>query len=242
VAEATSAHISAGISAAIDWSQGYGYHFWRGRQGFRGDGAFGQYCVVVPKQATVLAMTAGLVDAPEPMEFLWEHLVPAMTAGALPADEPARQALAEKCASLAVRPVPGQAVSPMAALISRQTYRADQNELGLTSLVFTFGAAVGTLKLQTAEGEQVLPVGFGSWQRGETSLFNDSELNGQTAVFTNGAWTADDRLTVVIRLAEGPPCHWLNFHFAGDKLFVEGRLSGSLDGPKPWLLTACSQP
>src|SRR5665811_1499645 len=29
-----------------DWSQGYGFQMWRSRHGWRGDGAFGQLCLV----------------------------------------------------------------------------------------------------------------------------------------------------------------------------------------------------
>ena len=46
------AHVSNGDpAAASDWTQGYGFQFWRGRHGsFRADGAFGQLCVVLPEQ------------------------------------------------------------------------------------------------------------------------------------------------------------------------------------------------
>ena len=40
-----------------DWSQGYGFQFWMARHGFRGDGAYGQFCVVLPEQDVVLALT-----------------------------------------------------------------------------------------------------------------------------------------------------------------------------------------
>jgi CubicO group peptidase (beta-lactamase class C family) len=242
VAEATTARVSTGTGAGPDWAQGYGYQIWRSRHGgFRGDGAFGQYCVVMPEQDAVLAMTAAVVDMQPPLDLLWELLLPAFAAGPLPDDRPAQQALAEKCAGLALHLPPGQATSPLAAQVSGRTYRPNENERGLTSLAFTFGSAGATLKLQTAEGEQVLPVGFGSWQRGETSLFNDSELQGQTPVFVSGIWTAEDRLTVVIRLVNPPPYHTLDFHFAGDRLFIDGRLTASLDGPKWWQLTARNQ-
>ena len=29
-----------------DWRQGYGFQFWMSRFGYRGDGAFGQLCVI----------------------------------------------------------------------------------------------------------------------------------------------------------------------------------------------------
>ena len=33
-----------------DWRQGYGFQFWLARHGYRGDGAYGQFCVVLPEQ------------------------------------------------------------------------------------------------------------------------------------------------------------------------------------------------
>ena len=42
-----------------DWDQGYGFQFWRCRHGaYRGDGAFGQFCIVLPEQDAVVAITA----------------------------------------------------------------------------------------------------------------------------------------------------------------------------------------
>ena len=42
-----------------DWCAGYGYQFWMNRRGgFRGDGAFGQLCVVLPENGIATAVTA----------------------------------------------------------------------------------------------------------------------------------------------------------------------------------------
>ena len=50
-----------------DWDQGYGYQFWRCRHSaYRGDGAFGQYCIVMPEQDAVLAITSGVKDMQGP--------------------------------------------------------------------------------------------------------------------------------------------------------------------------------
>jgi hypothetical protein len=43
----------------IDWQQGYGFQFWRcTHNAYRGDGAAGQLCVVIPDQDAVIAITA----------------------------------------------------------------------------------------------------------------------------------------------------------------------------------------
>jgi CubicO group peptidase (beta-lactamase class C family) len=243
VTEATTAHVASDVGAGIDWSQGYGFQFWRSRHGgYRGDGAFGQYCLVMPEQAAVLAMTAGVVDMQPPLDLVWEILLPAMAAGPLPDDRPAQQALAEKCASLALPPVPGQAESPLAARVSGRTYRADENELGIATLALSFSPAGGTLEFQTAAGAETLPVGYGSWQRGQTSLFNDRELHGQTPVFASGAWTADDRFTLVIRLVVAPVSYTWVLQFAGDELLVEGHAKSLLEVPRTLRLSARAQP
>ena len=51
VAEATALQTANGSDPDSDWDQGYGYQFWRCRHNaYRGDGAFGQYCIVMPDQ------------------------------------------------------------------------------------------------------------------------------------------------------------------------------------------------
>ena len=45
-------------NADEDWGRGYGYSFWMQRFGFRGDGAYGQFLVVLPEHDTVVARTA----------------------------------------------------------------------------------------------------------------------------------------------------------------------------------------
>ncbi|MCC6235741.1 MAG: serine hydrolase, partial [Verrucomicrobiales bacterium] len=58
VEAATGRQMSNGSNPASDWDQGYGYQFWRCRKGaYRGDGAFGQYCIVLPAQDAVVAIT-----------------------------------------------------------------------------------------------------------------------------------------------------------------------------------------
>ena len=47
---ATARQTSNGSNPKSDWDQGYGYQFWRCRHGaFRGDGAFGQFCIVLAR-------------------------------------------------------------------------------------------------------------------------------------------------------------------------------------------------
>jgi hypothetical protein len=60
-----------------DWSRGYGFQLWMNRHGYRGDGAYGQYMVVLPEQDAVVAFFSHTEPMQAFMDHLWEHLLPA---------------------------------------------------------------------------------------------------------------------------------------------------------------------
>ena len=78
VEAATARQTSNGSNPKSDWDQGYGYQFWRCRHGaYRGDGAFGQFCIVLPEQDAVIAITAGARDMQAVLNLVWDKLLPA---------------------------------------------------------------------------------------------------------------------------------------------------------------------
>lgn len=97
---ATSAQVPTGDEPDSDWAQGYGYQFWRCRHGaYRADGAFGQFCVVMPAQQAVLAVTAGVGNMQRVLDHTWAHLLAGM-GDPLPEDTAAHAALQARCADL----------------------------------------------------------------------------------------------------------------------------------------------
>ncbi len=92
VAKATARQTSNGSNPNSDWEQGYGYQFWRCRHGcFRGDGAFGQFCIVMPEQDAVVAITSGTKDLAAVLNLVWDKLLPAMQPEPLPANPAAEK-------------------------------------------------------------------------------------------------------------------------------------------------------
>ncbi len=78
---ATASHVSNGDDPANDWQQGYGFQFWRCRHDcYRGDGAFGQNCIVIPQHDAVVVTTASNPDLGATLQLVWDYLLPAMTA------------------------------------------------------------------------------------------------------------------------------------------------------------------
>jgi CubicO group peptidase (beta-lactamase class C family) len=117
VDEATRLHIANATpgdpAAALkpDWQQGYGFQFWMSRHGFRGDGAYGQYCLVIPEQDAVVAMTGQSPDMQAVLDAVWTELLPAFGPGPSGSDSEADEALAERLASLSL-PVAPRAAAP----------------------------------------------------------------------------------------------------------------------------------
>lgn len=73
----------------VDWRQGYGFQFWRcTHNAYRGDGAGGQFCVVMPDQDMVVAMTAGGANMQAELDAIWDKLLPACQPSPLPARPP----------------------------------------------------------------------------------------------------------------------------------------------------------
>jgi CubicO group peptidase (beta-lactamase class C family) len=100
---ATSKQVSNGSDPARDWDQGYGFQFWRCRHGaFRGDGAFGQFCIVMPEQDAVVAITADTKDMQAELNIVWDQLLPAFQPAALPANAGEEAKLKQSLANLAV--------------------------------------------------------------------------------------------------------------------------------------------
>ncbi|HEX3815774.1 MAG TPA: serine hydrolase [Mycobacteriales bacterium] len=94
-------------SEPVDWRQGYGYQFWRCQHNaYRADGAYGQFCVVIPDSDLVLATTAATSDMQAILTAAWTHLLPALDSTA-PAATGAEDALRERLAGLRLPTVAG---------------------------------------------------------------------------------------------------------------------------------------
>jgi CubicO group peptidase (beta-lactamase class C family) len=85
---ATAKQVSNGDGEPHDWNQGYGFQFWRCRHNaYRGDGKDGQFCIVLPAQDAVIAMTANTDDMGQQLQLVWGKLLPAFQEQALPENQ-----------------------------------------------------------------------------------------------------------------------------------------------------------
>jgi CubicO group peptidase (beta-lactamase class C family) len=214
VAEASAKHVSNGSDPASDWAQGYGYQFWRCQHGgYRGDGAFGQYCVMLPGSDAVLAITSGIPDMQLPLTLAWQHLLPAMQTAPLPENEAAHNALSAQLATLEIAPQHGAvdaqpSANSTAARVSGKTYRFADNTLGINAITFSFSGAEPRCTLVVNGRPLGWTAGHGRWApaRGWFSMIGAATLLRpvleNTAV--SGAWTAPDTFAQRICFTESP--------------------------------------
>lgn len=227
VAEATSSHISNGTDPNSDWAQGYGYQFWRCRHdNYRGDGAFGQYCIVMPAQDAVLAITSGLKDMQPPLNIVWEQLLPAMQPVLLVADPVVYKQLEHKLTSLVLPPPSGQSSSYQAERLSGKSFSIGPNRLGIKTIAFQFFADHCTLNTQNGKDEIRVECGYGVWRDSKAPMLD----RGLQPVKASGVWTAEDTFVITLRFVETPFVQTMTCKFGRSRLSITSTVNVSF-GP-----------
>lgn len=212
---ATARQTSNGSSPASDWDQGYGYQFWRCRHGaYRGDGAFGQYCIVLPDQDAVIAITSGLRDMQAVMNLIWDKLLPGMKATALAADQDSRAKLEHVLKGLSIRP---QTASGSAAKVAGKKYVFPPNDLKLEAITVHAEAGDGggvTVAMRIDGTEHRNVYRSGKWTQGKSAW----GVLREQPVATSGGWSGDGTLTTKVCFYETP------FVISADLKFVDDEL------------------
>ena len=238
IAAATARQTSNGSNPTSDWEQGYGYQFWQCRHGlYRGDGAYGQFCIAMPEQDAVVAMTAGTTNTATMMNLVWDILLPALQPKPIPADPPNLAILEQTLAGLTLH-VPQKPAKVMHPAISRQRFAFPANDQKIEAVWLDDTKASGSdilgIRINGIEQEircgpvlailEVGPagkafVGPAVWAKGRMTFVSDGSNSAVDQPFAvSGAWTADDTYTAKLAFYETPFCATLTLHFAGNQL------------------------
>lgn len=213
---ATARQTSNGSNPDSDWDQGYGYQFWRSRHGaYRGDGAFGQFCIVLPEQDAVIAITSGVRDMHSILNLVWDKLLPAIKPSPLPADEEAAGKLQQSLKKLVLRlPVESGATLQL----SGKRFVFPDNDRKLEAIALESGDKQDgmTLVLRMGGAEQRIGCGRGEWSKERISWNSFPE---QPAA-ASGAWTADNTYTAKLCFYETPFIVTLRLKFSGGDVQV----------------------
>ncbi len=210
-----------------DWSQGYGYQFWRCKPGFyRGDGAFGQFCMVMPEYDAVLAMTCESFDLQKTMNVAYQTILPAMQSGVVPFETLHVSSLKEEITALTL-PVKK---STLSAEILHATslqydgniYTCEKNNYGVNQIGFSFFTDGGTLSLNTTDGLKNIEFGLEHWKVNKNTLINPFPIFHRTdqpsKIAATGTWIAENILQINLKFVEAIHGDKLTFTFKDDKV------------------------
>ena len=226
---ATSRQVPNDTEENPDWHQGYGFQFWRGRHNtYRGDGAFGQFCLIFPEYDAALIVTSATGEMQAILNTVWDHLLPVLEGKEVtPVPRPERLEL----------PPPG---GPAPSGGNERTYRFAENEAGLEAVrlaadgtgTFTFGGLE-----PGATGSLDIVCGPGGWQehRAVGVLKEADPTTGQRLV--TSAYADGDRFVATIRFVETPFVLTLACHPPADTLTIDVTQNVSF-GPTSFTLTS----
>lgn len=236
-----------------DWHQGYCYQFWRCRHnGFRGDGAFGQYTIVLPDQDAVIAITSESSNMQGELDLVWEHLLPAMNDAPQAADASVETELHQRLSSLALVPPRASGGSDYISKISGKAFKAGENDLGAERVSFEFKDSTCLFKLSDSKRDYPVTCGLGHWVDGETSMpgtpptltYSATGLGAKVAAA--GVWKSDNVFEMTWRYYETPHHDTVTCRFQGERVRIEflnsvTQLSSSHQEKRPVLEGACSR-
>ena len=192
VAEATSRQVDNPGEPNPDWQQGYGFQFWMSRHGYRGDGAFGQFCIVLPEHDAVIATTAGTEAMQAVLDHLWAHLLPGLSS--VDADTGRQDELAKRLRELRL--------PPYAAPLPPETLEGGSFRVTTDGGPFTEVRIGPGFEVTLVEPGDSLtfPVGAGEWL-----LTEAPDRSGvPVAVAASGGRTDEDTLRVEVIFLETP--------------------------------------
>jgi CubicO group peptidase (beta-lactamase class C family) len=214
IEEATARQTSNGSNPKSDWDQGYGYQFWRCRHGaYRGDGAFGQYCIVLPQQDAVIAITSGVRDMQAVLNLVWDKLLPALKSSPLDRDETAQKKLESSLKSLALHTPEGSDV-PARFLGKKYVFSSNNQKLEWIKLESDGQNGNVTLVAHLGGTDRHVPLGRGKWQKGRAAWGRLPEQ----PVASSAAWTGDDTLTARVCFYETPFIYTIRLKYMGDEV------------------------
>ena len=217
VNEATSFQVSnaspSGKDENSDWQQGYGYQFWRCRHNlYRGDGAMGQYCIVMPEHDAIVAITSETGNMQAIMNEVWTHILPGMKQATLPQDQQAQTALKQKLGSVTLLPPTVTATSSVATAVSGKSFKLDQNTMNASSVVLTFTKDSCVFTLRNDTGEHSVRCGLHKWIRSETVMpsappnlvYGPPKSPTKAKVAATGIWKDANTFEMTLQYFETP--------------------------------------
>lgn len=241
VMEASSKQMENGHNDS-SWGYGYGFQFWLNPPGgYRADGAFGQYSMILPELDAVVAITSESIDTKTTMQIVWDVLLPEMKPSLLPPNASAHHNLLTELKSLRYDPPQLATTSPLAPKIDGKEFILEINPYNAKAVSFRFehGNCFFTLK-EDGKPDINITSGPNQWIRkgnykpSAHSLFSLRRIDFDSIVAAAYGWQDDNTLVLTWRYIETVHGETFTCIFEGDKLTIKplfsiNRLQGKPD-------------
>lgn len=214
-----------------DWRQGYCYQFWRSRHNsFRGDGAFGQYALILPQEDVVIAITSETPDMQGELNLVWQHLLPAIQADKSTLNKNDALALKQRLALLKLRFPPKTDTVFHEPVITAKKFLLESNSKNIESISFNEKNRLITLTVKTRDNTYSFNFGNGKWIEGKTTMLGPSLVEGAKGHFVGlppsqiaGTynWKANNIIEMQLRYIDSPHTLTMIFQFDDDKLIAD---------------------
>lgn len=239
IEEATSFQVSTAHLDEIDGQQGYGYQFWMSRNGaYRASGAFGQMCIVLPQQNTVMAITAGTNRGQEVLNLLWEYIYPYFRPERLAENDSDQKRLEERLQKLTLFPPQPYSSSHIAEIVSEKRYEMKANADGLDAVEFQFSKDSCLFKLFDHNGVHQIECGIGDWVEGETTMpgaiLHHMQQPDVLHVKARGNWVDEKTFIMIWTYIDMPFTDTVTSSFEGNKLIFKRSVNvngGAMERP-----------
>lgn len=248
-----------------DWSQGYCYQMWRGRNNtVRLDGMAGQFVVLIPDKDAIVVFTANSRNTQDQLNLIHNYLIPAIKSDrTLPANQQSYNELLKRQANLSLKPPSSLTTkSSFEERISGKEFILGNNDYQIQSVYFSFSNEGCSFGLKRDNRISVFNAGNGNWRitrsmsasilappRTNASKSIDANYAVPQPLFTSAAsycWTDDTTLEINARFVEeslGSQTIECKFSEAGGEVRVtvgpktSSLRTGSIPGaPSPALL------
>lgn len=218
--------------AKSDWLQGYCYQMWRCRNnGYRGDGANGQFIIMLPEKDVVVIFTAETTDMQSEINLMWENILPAMGAKPLKPNQDELTRLNDKLKGLKYgTPDKDNASKTEKYLAGKEVIFKGDAAKKMLSASFGFDSQSCVLKLRTDSTDHLISFGREQWNYQKTTKFGPylvaramANRKGLPAFDVAGSftWVNENTLELTLRYIESPHTETMIFKFDGDAVKLD---------------------
>ena len=237
---ATSKQVSNGSDPDNDWSQGYGFQFWRSRfNTYRGDGAMGQFCLVIPEHNTIVAITSGTDNMGGIMQIVWDELLTKMNSSEMIFNPEGIEILRKKSASLELKPIDGKMSKALAKKFFNKKIKIAKNKEAVEFIFFN--SKKNEVEIKVNGKIETIPFGFGEYIKSELKghlpftssnhkIVPKSSLrySKNKKIAVSGAWITENEFQMRIYQYETPARLDYIFNFKNGKLKWDCKKSNAL--------------